>query len=155
MKALFFGYLVLMGSYSHAGYLPAVDHSELCVFDAGDGDENLEKKWFTINFVDVLKVKSLSKFHLELVNIYVGQDEKVKGPMTLKEIQNKYRGSDLGLILLKSKKSGRQYVEVRAYPGDNPVGLIFDAHSGDLVASNNDGTYSIVTAEGERYCRRY
>jgi hypothetical protein len=155
MKSFVLSLILLLGNISYAAYLPAVQHSELCVFDAGDGIPDLEEKWFEIKFIDVLKVKALSKFHLKLVNNYISGDDDFKGPMTLKEIQKKYRGSDLGIILLNSKKTDRRYIEVRAYPGDNPVGVIYDARDGKVLANNGDGSYSIVTDEGERYCKRY
>ncbi len=128
-----------------------VEHAEICVFNNFDDDaEEVIAAHFKETQFNLKKAKTIDPLVLGMVNHYLSSDEDFKGPYTLKQIQKMY--DELYVIVFDSKKTGRRYIEVRAYPGDNPVGVFYDAETGERLANNEDSSYYLVTPEGEIYC---
>ncbi len=117
------------------------------------GEENPSFNTLTI---DLLKVKTLSAFHLNLVNEYLVSSEYLKAPATLKEIQAHFKTeeqfNDLYLKIRTSKENGESHIEVLSYPGDNAAGTVYDAKTGAVLGHNGDDSYSYFVGEKEMYC---
>ncbi|WP_374074850.1 hypothetical protein [Bdellovibrio bacteriovorus] len=108
---------------------------------------------------DVKKAASISAFHLSLINkYYQAYNEDPKLTLTFAELKKLFgKGgeesyNDLYILKYVSKATGRTYLEVRAYPGDNAVGTVFDGITGEVLAENGDGSFSLVTSDGYFSC---
>jgi len=124
---------------------------EICQLETEFSDRLFEAQSF-----DILKMPSLDEKLLKMVNAYLDGDEAKTKDMSLEEIKAFIRGEyssyDLGLTLLKHRTSGKEYVYVNSYPGDNEFGLYFDAKTGDVVADNGDGSITLNTNHGQISC---
>ena len=65
-----------------------------------------------------------------------GDDDAPKIKKTVEAIEYLKRAD--GPYVTNYQVRGRRYTEVIAYPGDNPVGLVFEYGSRHVVASNGD-----------------
>lgn len=108
---------------------------------------------------DVKQAKSISDFHLSLINkYYQAYNEDANLTLTFADLKKLFgKGgeesyNDLYILKYVSKASGRVYLEVRAYPGDNAVGTVFHGTTGEVLAENGDGGYSLVTPNGGFSC---
>ncbi|MNK08060.1 hypothetical protein D3C87_259840 [compost metagenome] len=151
MKSFFaaFALLLAFNSYSQATQL---EHVALCVIEEDEEDTSLVLQ--QVSLIDIKAAKNLSPFLLKLVNIHLVKEGYALKAMTFQEIKGLFRGEaeydDLYVITLKSN-TGKYYVHVKSWPGDNPYGLFFDMN-GELVASMSDGTISLETSAGSVYC---
>jgi hypothetical protein len=104
--------------------------------------------------LDIKNINSLTDFQLKLVNQHLIEQEYTPKALSFAEIKALFSKdgeeeyNDLYIITLKFKKTGKSYIEVKSYPGDNPYGLIFEAQTGKLVAMNGDDSISLLTEHG-------
>lgn len=126
---------------------------ELCQLEAEDGSEVAYEE---VESLDIKKITSLTEFQLNLVNQHLLEREYTSKALSFAEIkalfskggQEEY--NDLSIITMKFKTTGKLYVEVKSYPGDNPYGLIFEAQTGKLVAMNGDDSIYLFTQHGDQ-----
>jgi len=123
---------------------------ELCDLETDASDDTFTE----IRTIDIDKTKTLSPFLLKLANEHLIAQGYVKTEQTLPEIKALFgeKGeesfNDLYIVFFISKKTGQKYIQVKTWPGDNPMGLIFEADSGKLVGHNSDDSISLVTLSG-------
>ena len=110
--------------------------SEL-VFDADKPDANPPK------YVDLLE-RAVS----EILNSQMNY-EQIKAAFT---DGGDEEFNDLYMTELVSNLTGKTYVQVLSYPGDNPYGLFFDAQTKKVVGAIEDGDYSILVNGKKTYC---
>jgi len=151
MKHLFVAVSVIIASsWAHAS---VPQNAELCALEIYEEAEAL----FTETTVfDIKKATSISPFYLSLVNKNFA-DSGVQFA-TFADLKKAFsRGGDWqfdDLYILKrvSKKTGRTHLEVRSYPGDNPVGTVFHPVTGEILAVNSDDSYELINPEGSFSC---
>ncbi|WP_374035189.1 hypothetical protein ACES2I_05200 [Bdellovibrio bacteriovorus] len=132
---------------------------ELCALDSFHDEEQAYEKNFTeTDTLDIRKVQSLSEKELNMVNAYLIGEDFTTQALSFPEIQALFVGdgdlayNDLHLITFKSNSSGLVYTQILSWPGDNPVGLIFDRLTGKAVAHNSDDSISLLAEKGEIWC---
>lgn len=152
MKSVFAALLLVVSTQAHA-YKSS--EPEICKLQSLVGDD--QKSDFTEQNIDVQTVKSLSPFYLKLVNAYMMDYGYTTKPVSLKEIQELFTTgeesyNDLSIVIRKSVATGVTTIEVKSWPGDNPVGAFFDV-TGKMIGHNDDDSISYLDAKGERvYC---
>ncbi|UOF01161.1 hypothetical protein [Bdellovibrio reynosensis] len=60
--------------------------------------------------------------------------------------------NDLYIHRLTHKASGKVYLEVKSYPGDNPYGAIYTADGYKMLATNSDSSIDLITKNGTFSC---
>lgn len=126
---------------------------ELCHLEAEEGSEDAYEE---VESLDIKQISSLTDFQLNLVNQHLLEREYIPQALSFAEIkalfskggQEEY--NDLSLITMKFKETGKLYIEVKSYPGDNPYGLIFEAKTGKLVGMNGDDSIYLFTEHGDQ-----
>ena len=135
-----------LDSSQYQGAIPA-----FCAVISEDSDT-----LFDTQEIDVVHAQSLSPFYLNLVNNYLVGYGYFKHSASLKEIQALFskggeeQYNDLYIFIRTFKKTGEAHIEVQSYPGDNPVGYVFDT-KGALIGENGDDSYSFKTPQGDEY----
>ncbi|QDK37678.1 hypothetical protein [Bdellovibrio sp. NC01] len=153
MKSLFAALLLVVVSTQAHAYKST--EPEICKLQTDEGDN--DKPQFTAQDIDVKKVKSLSAYYLKLVNAYLMDYGYTTKPASLKEIQELFTTgeesyNDLAIVIRTSVATGVTHIEVKSWPGDNPVGAFFDVN-GKMIGHNDDDSISYFDAKGERvYC---
>lgn len=152
-KFVLFLSVLMMSKFAFAA---APANLELCALEI---TEEAEVQFTEEKIFDVKEAKSISAFHLSLINAYYqAYNEDASKTLTFADLKKLFgKGgdesyNDLYIVKFTSKTSGKVYLEVRAYPGDNAVGTVFDAVTGQVVAQNGDDSYSIITANGSFSC---
>jgi hypothetical protein len=100
--------------------------------------------------------RTLSAFEVFLLNQHLLDSKYAEKSLSLTEIIQEFstgdrRSDELHIVYLKGLQTGKTYIEVYSYPGDNQYGLLFDLE-GNILARNEDGSYSIETPNGQVYC---
>lgn len=125
---------------------------ELCELESR---ENSSESLEVVHIFDIKQENEISSFHLKLINLYFSEENKI---FTFAELKNLFSKdgeemfNDLYLYEITIKKTGEKYIEVRSWPGDNPVGIVFRLSNQEPVAYNGDGSYEIITHSGKKYC---
>lgn len=138
-------FLVLASSLVQAESLPS--HVELCALEQ---DEN-SAVYSVTKIFDIKDDDTISKANFELVRRYFYSSEGKN--YSFAQIKRMFseggeeQYNDLYIFKYVFKKSRHVYIEVRTYPGDNAVGVVFDAKTKEIVATNGDGSYEISIAE--------
>lgn len=60
--------------------------------------------------------------------------------------------NDLYINELTHKATGKVYLEVKSYPGDNPYGAIYTADGFRMLATNSDSSIDLITKNGTFSC---
>lgn len=124
---------------------------ELCQLETDYGSLLFESQSF-----DVLNMYNLDAKVLDMVNQHLQTSDYTKIPMTLSEIKQlfaqEYSYDEIHVTFLKHRSSGKQFVYVNSYPGDNEYGLYFSAETGKVAASNGDGSISLNAEHGALSC---
>lgn len=102
--------------------------------------------FFEAHTFNVETMNSLNAKLMQVLQDYIADDSMT----TLAQIKEEY--SDLYITLLKHRVSGKQYVYVNGYPGDNETGLYFDAETFEVMGDNGDGDIAIHTNQGTIPC---
>ncbi|WP_347359164.1 hypothetical protein [Bdellovibrio sp.] len=130
---------------------------ELCALEA-EHEEDYESIFNEQSTLDIKEINSLTAFELGLVNAHLVQEQYTAKDLTFAEIKALFSEggeqsyNDLHLITFKSKVTGRTYIQVKTWPGDNPYGLIFDAKTGKTLAHNGDDSIVLLTQNGPYSC---
>lgn len=125
---------------------------EICELESG---ENNSESLDVAHVFDIKKENKISSLYLKLINTYFNEENKI---YTFAELKNLFSKdgeemfNDLYLYEITIKKTGEKYIEVRSWPGDNPVGVVFRLSNQEPVAYNSDGSYEIITHSGKKYC---
>ncbi|MGZ3782343.1 MAG: hypothetical protein ACXVCY_16955 [Pseudobdellovibrionaceae bacterium] len=128
---------------------------ELCLLEQPSENSNFFKE---IVKIDLKTTDSISDFYLKLVNFHLIKEQYTDKQLSLNEVKALFSPTgeqgynDLYITKFISKNSGNIYVEVKSYPGDNPYSLIFNGHTGDVVASNEDDSITLTTNKGTVNC---
>lgn len=141
-------FLVFSSQYSFA--IPA--NIEICSLEI---KPEIKSNFLTETVFDIKTAPSISEFHLNLINKYYAEKGLSYSFEELKALfsdEGEESYNDLYIIEFASKKSGIVYLEVRTYPGDNPVGTVFDAATGEKLAVNSDDSYTLLTENGPFSC---
>lgn len=141
---------VLMMSKLALATAPA--NLELCALEI---QEEAEVQFREETIFNIKSAKSISAFHLSLINEYLKEEGNTYTFADLKKLfgpKGEWRFNDLYILKFTSKTSGKTYLEVRAFPGDNPVGTVFDAITGKTVALNSDDSYELIADDGSFSC---
>lgn len=130
---------------------------ELCALEA-EHAEDYESTFEELSTLDIKEINSLTAFELNLVNAHLVQEQYTSKALTFAEIKKFFSAegeqpyNDLYIITFKSKVTGRTYIQVKTWPGDNPYGLIFDAKTGKTLAHNGDDSIVLLTQNGPYSC---
>jgi len=151
LKTVFFVLILL----SFALKSTAAVSAELCQLEAGGvpGATGAFTELETLNIKDVV---SLTAGQLSFVNQHLLDQEYTSEVLNLADIKALFSGdgeqasNDLFLYTFASAKSGKVYVQVKSWPGENPYAHIFAAESGVLVALNRDDSVSLITESGSQ-----
>ncbi|KHD88237.1 MAG: hypothetical protein OM95_10035 [Bdellovibrio sp. ArHS] len=141
--------LLILASTSPAQAKPA--DVELCTLELYEESEAL---FAAEEVFDIRTATSVSASELEMLNQhmnYISFEEA--RTYTFAEIQEQFNDSsdELYIHKLTSRQTGRVYLEVKSYPGDNPYGLVFDAGTGTLLATNGDDSYTLIDSNGTKF----
>ncbi|XGC80144.1 hypothetical protein ACES2L_12510 [Bdellovibrio bacteriovorus] len=60
--------------------------------------------------------------------------------------------NDLYIHRLTHTATGKVYLEVKSYPGDNPYGAIYTADGKKMLATNSDSSIDLITKNGTFSC---
>lgn len=106
-----------------------------------------------VDTIDLTTAETVNPLQLGMINEYLQLEG---GPFTWKQIRKMMEkgGSlqydDLYFNTYAVAATGKVYVEVKSYPGDNPYSFIFTPE-GELVATNSDDSIDIVDAKLGNY----
>ncbi|WII73192.1 hypothetical protein QJS83_04810 [Bdellovibrio sp. 22V] len=134
---------------SAIAFAEAPAHVELCALEIY---EEQEVQFTTKELFDIKTAKSISPFFLSLLNHYYGGE-----PKTFAEFKALYGEhgdesyNDLIIYELTSNTTGRVYLEVKSWPGDNPVGFVHDPKTGEVLASNGDDSYTLFYGNNQEF----
>nr|BFD62271.1 hypothetical protein BdHM001_09520 [Bdellovibrio sp. HM001]BFD67809.1 hypothetical protein HAGR004_28310 [Bdellovibrio sp. HAGR004] len=130
---------------------------ELCALEA-EHEEDYDNTFAELGTLDIKEINSLTAFELKLVNAHLVQEQYTTKALTFAEIKKFFSEegeqpfNDLHIITFQSKVTGRTYIQVKTWPGDNPYGLIFDAKTGKTLAHNGDDSIVLLTQNGPYSC---
>ncbi|MGZ3818883.1 MAG: hypothetical protein ACXVCU_19575 [Bdellovibrio sp.] len=154
--------LLLLTVFSFIGSVALAQNSnsfenlkELCLLEQPSENSNFFKE---IVKLDIKTTDNISEFYLKLVNVHLIKEQYTDRPLSLNEVKSLFRANgaqsynDLYITEFVSKNSGNIYIEVISYPGDNPYALIFNGHTGNVVASNEDDSITLATDKGPLNC---
>lgn len=133
--------------------VPANLPVELCALE----DDSYETKFDELSTIDIKDAQSLSPFLLGLVNQHLAAEYE-KAPQTFEEIKAMFsKGgdeeyNDLYIITFRSKASGKVYIQVKTWPGDNAYGLIFDTQGAVMALNGDDSIAFKIPGEKTIYC---
>lgn len=142
-----------LGFAASAAGLPLSEQPAFCQLDPSVSENVDADALFDTETITVREVSELSAFNLALVNDYLIQQQMADHALSLAEIQALFSpegeesSNDLYILTRRAKSNGEISIEVRSYPGDNPVGTIYDA-SGKHIGDNGDDSYSFIDASG-------
>lgn len=123
-------------------------YEELCELQTYE-EELTEKNLEVIEQLDIKTITQLSADKLKMVNHHILEREYATAELSFSEIKELFvkgdeRFNDLYISTIKSKRSGKVYINVESYPGDNAYGNIFLGQTGKLIGLNEDGSISII-----------
>lgn len=131
---------------------PTIAPIELCELESEEvGSISLE----VVHVFDIKDANEISPLYLKLINLYYNEGNKIYTFPEIKKLFSKHgeeQFNDLYLYEITIKKTGEKFIEVRTWPGDNPVGVLFNVSNQVPVAYNGDGSYEIITQSGNKYC---
>lgn len=128
---------------------------ELCALEDYEAEQDA---FVELKSDDIAERQSLTAEELRMINLHLRDVEYTDKDLSAEEIISLFRGegelayNDLYIITFQARKSGRIYVQVKTWPGDNPYGLIFDAQTGRTVAHNGDSSITLLTNAGPYSC---
>lgn len=164
MKMLFLSLALITASrttFANTSHQIIKSLQELCLLEPQERQEeqdNFENKFVEVRSLDIKTVDALTDSELKMVNAHLLSEKYVEKVLTFAEAKALFSDggeqayNDLYVITFKSNASGRTYVQVKSYPGDNPYGLIFDAKTGKAVAHNSDDSITLLTDNGPYSC---
>jgi hypothetical protein len=151
MKSLMLSLLVaLTASFAQANTETV---PEICYLQTSVDSEAI----FKIQTLDVKEINSLNAGLLKLVNQHLVKTGYIPKAASFEDIKalfsedGEYQYDDLYILLMTSYRTGEKYIEIKTYPGDNPVTLVFNSQ-GRLYAESGDGDYVIFTVGGKIRC---
>ncbi|MEK2646435.1 hypothetical protein [Bdellovibrio sp. BCCA] len=149
-KIILFLSVLMLSKFALATTTPA--HVELCALEIA---EEAEAQFTEETIFDIRKTKTISAFHLSLINNYIaGYNQEPNKNLTLADLQKMFGKdgeesfNDLYIVKYTSKTTGQVYLEVRTYPGDNPVGTVYNSKTGEILAQNSDDSYELTLPNG-------
>lgn len=126
---------------------PLPTHLELCALEQ---DKN-STVYSVTKIFDIKEDDTISKENFDLIRRYFYSSEGKN--YSFAQIKKMFsEGGDeefneLYVIKYVFKKTSQVYIEVRTYPGDTASGVVFNAQSKKIVATNGDGSYEIFIGE--------
>lgn len=151
MKKVFAAFVLVL-TLSPLAHATQYEDIALCDMEA---EETTQLQMIQELNIKSKKVTSLSPFLLDLVNKHLIAIQYTTEAMSFNEIKMAFtkgeeKHNDLYINTMKSF-SGKYYVEVKSYPGDNPYAHYFDAQ-GKLVGLQEDSTLSLIVGNKTVYC---
>lgn len=102
-----------------------------------------QNTWFTNQEV------KWSMIYLNSSELFDDKGNEIKTFGALREYFENYKWDELRVEVLRVVKTGKEYVEVYSYPGDNQYGVLIDIKTGRMIGSIEDSDYYI----NDEYCK--
>lgn len=113
---------------------------------------------FKIQSLDIKEINSLNAGLFKLVNYHLADLDYTADEITFEGVKElfseggEYESDDLIIDIMTSYKTGKKYILVNTWPGDNLYASIFDS-KGKLIGKVNDGDYYLTTdGLSKTYC---
>ena len=142
---LSFAFISVLSNAAHAANPEDYTHIAVCKIGT--------KAMPDVDTIDLTQAQSVTALQLQMINEYLQFDN---GPLSWKEIRKlmekggSLQYDDLYFNTYEVAATGKVYVEVKSYPGDNPYSFIFTPE-GELVATNSDDSIDLVDAKLGNY----
>lgn len=150
MKSVILSAFLVLAAVSAQAFDASIPNVELCNLESGYEPEDLEKIFTEKVIFDIKEAKSVSPALWAMIKEYYEgyTSESVTFEKLKKDFGPKGDESynDLNVYKFQFAATGNVYFEVRTWPGDNAVGMVFNA-KGEFVASNGDGSYQLASTK--------